>query len=314
MAHSKCANSSSQPAHNTPLALTINCGYFRTAIRELIPKRKGLYGRDVEKSKLTQELSELFSVPGYGFETAQSNYIFDKKCDQILNAFSRKWHPPSARIDYETTFAISKWKALPDDRQQQHSLSNCLACYHSYESLQVAFPAQPVYVAPKPSLVSLLVDRSSQREVAQRVLAELNLQWNTQYNCTFTKSLPKIAPEVNLVEKPSKTDKKREDRKQKRKIVKDISKQLGENATMCVLAEGESLSAYSRKRLSMSFEKPERPAKRHKSHSPKEDNIVWDVKGAVEFLQNFPEEKTINWTGVARRFGGTKGNAGQVLK
>ena len=38
-------NSTPQPAHNTPLALTLNCGYFRTAIRELVPKRKGIHGR-----------------------------------------------------------------------------------------------------------------------------------------------------------------------------------------------------------------------------------------------------------------------------
>ena len=71
---------------------------------------------------------------------------------------------------------------------------------------------------------------------------------------------------------------------------------------MCVLAEDESLSAYSRKRLSMSFQKPEVPNKRCKSHSPKEENI------------HFPQEETINWTRVAKRFGGTKSNAGQVLK
>ena len=89
---------------------------------------------------------------------------------------------------------------------------------------------------------------------------------------------------------------------------------LEKNATMCVLAEGESLSAYSRKRLSMSFQKPEVPNKRCKSHSPKEENIHWDVNGAVAFLEHFPQEETINWTRVAKRFEGTKSNAGQVLK
>ena len=138
-----------------------------------------------------------------------------------------------------------------------------------------------------------------------------NLEWNEQYNTTFTETLPKLVPELNLVERPSKEDKKRDDRKQKRKIV---TEQMGKNATMCVLAESESLSAYSRKRLSMSFEKPDKPAKQPKSHSPKEENIEWDVKGAVEFLQTFPEEETINWTRVARQFGGVKGNAGQVLR
>ena len=83
----QCENSTSQPAHNTPIALTLNCGYFRTVIRELIPKRKGIHGRTLEISKLVQEMSELFCVPGYGFETIQSCHLFEKKCNQILNVF-----------------------------------------------------------------------------------------------------------------------------------------------------------------------------------------------------------------------------------
>ena len=54
-------------SHNTPLALTVKCGYFRRAIPELIPKRRGIYGHDVDESKLRQELYKLFNVPGYGF-------------------------------------------------------------------------------------------------------------------------------------------------------------------------------------------------------------------------------------------------------
>ena len=121
-----------------------------------------------------------------------------------------------------------------------------------------------MYVAPKSILASLPVEGSSQKEVAQKVLAELNLKWHEQYNTTFTKSLPKLVPQLNLVERPSKKDKKRDDRKQKRRIVKHVTEQMGENATMCVLAESESLSAYSRKRLSMSYEKPDKPAKQPK--------------------------------------------------
>ena len=43
--------------HNTPLALTVSCGYFRTAIRELIPKRRGIYVRDVDMSVMSMKVS-----------------------------------------------------------------------------------------------------------------------------------------------------------------------------------------------------------------------------------------------------------------
>lgn len=205
-------------SHNIPLALTINCGYFHTAIHELIPKRRGIFGRDFDENKLIQDLTKLFSVQGYGYETVQSCYKFSKKCNHILNAFAKKWHPTSARKEYEAKFAISEWKALPDDIKQQHSVSRCQACYNAYESLQMAFPAHPVYVAPKASLVSLPAKCLPQKEIAKKVLSELNLQWSTQYNRTFTKSLPEIAPELNLVEKPSKIVKKMEDRGKKESL------------------------------------------------------------------------------------------------
>ena len=304
--------------HNTPLALKINCGYFRTAIRELIPKQKGIYGRSFNEQTLIVELGKLFSVPGYGFEGLQSCYKFGMKCNEVLNAFTKKWHPKSARTEYESEFATCKWKALPDEVKNQHTLSNCSACYHKYESLQTAFPMRPVYVAPTTTCASSLVTfptaEASPKKVAQQVLSELNTQWKAQYNTTFTKSLPTLAPELNLVERLSKTDKKKEDRRKKRMLVTHINKQLGENATLSVLAEGESLSAYRRKRLSMSFENLETPAKRQKSHSPKDDSIKWNVQGAVESLTHFPSEETINWTAVARCYGGTEPNAGQVLK
>lgn len=64
----------------------------------------------------------------------------------------------------------------------------------------------------------------------------------------------------------------------------------------------------------MSFEKPDKLAKRMKSHSPKEESINWDVNAAVESLSDFPENATINCTAVARRNGATQTNTGQVLK
>lgn len=41
------------------------------------------------------------------FESIEACYKFNKKFNDILNAFGKKWHPASARKEYETTFAIS---------------------------------------------------------------------------------------------------------------------------------------------------------------------------------------------------------------
>ena len=82
---------------------------------------------------------------------------------------------------------------------------------------------------------------------------------------------------------------------------------------MPVLAEAESISSYSRKRLALSFEQPTAP-KRSKSHSPNEANMTWNVEGAMAELQNVPPNQKINWSSVARKYSIPQRNAGQVLK
>ena len=70
---------------------------------------------------------------------------------------------------------------------------------------------------------------------------------------------------------------------------------------MSVLAEGESLSSYNRKRLALSFEPPLQ-AKRKKSHSPSEQNLTGDVSGAMDELRNLPDGEKINRSAMARKY------------
>ena len=86
------------------------------------------------------------------------------------------------------------------------------------------------------------------------------------------------------------------------------------NTTMTVLAEAESLSSYSRKRLALCFEKPGEPSKKRKSHSPSDCNSTWDVDAALLELETFPEDQTINWSKMARKYSIPQNNGGQVLK
>lgn len=119
-------------------------------------------------------------------------------------------------------------------------------------------------------------------------------------------------PEAKLTQKPTKYDKKQANHKQKRKIVKYINEQLATNATMSTLAEAKSLSGYNRKRLALSFEKPNVPFKKSKSHYPSQQ--AWDVNAAMEELENFPKCEIMNWSAMARKYGISNGNGAQVLK
>ena len=117
---------------------------------------------------------------------------------------------------------------------------------------------------------------------------------------SYTSKLPKMVPEVNLTSKRTKIEQKKQDRVQKRKIVQHIT-------------EGDTIQAYQRKRLAMSFETPSTP-KRAKLHSPTEDNHSWSHEEATQLLLSHPAETKINWSLLARKLNIPGKNAGQVLK
>ena len=83
---------------------------------------------------------------------------------------------------------------------------------------------------------------------------------------------------------------------------------------MTMLAEAESLGSYRRKRMAMSFETPENPNKRHKSHSPSEKNHDWSHQDALTYLETFPTSQKINWTQAATELNIPGANKGQTLK
>ena len=62
-----------------------------------------------------------------------------------------------------------------------------------------------------------------------------------------------MVPQHNLISKKN-VKAKRRDHEIKKNISAHITRHLGENATMTLLAEGEPLSSYKRKSSAMSFE------------------------------------------------------------
>ena len=83
---------------------------------------------------------------------------------------------------------------------------------------------------------------------------------------------------------------------------------------MSVLAEGESLSSYNRKRLALSFQDPAPQAKRKKSLSSSEQNLRGDVDGAMDELKTLSEGERINWSAMARKYHIPQKNGGKILK
>ena len=152
--------------------------------------------------------------PSYYFNQMIGRVPFDRKCSPLLEFMKKKWHPSTKRVEYLSTFSIVEWKSLSGTQKQVHTLANCVACYCSHQDLQESFPGKPVFLPPPPIIQLPEIADSSKREekdLAKRVLSELNSTWEDRFSHTFSMSLPRNAPETQLCIKKSRVEKKRED-------------------------------------------------------------------------------------------------------
>ena len=139
-----------------PIALQINCGFARVAIKELTPSNRSNLNelarmeqfRDIFSMLIFKLNTELFQLDNKGQQP------FDRKCDMILESLRSKWHPTAKRMEYISTFSIQNWKSLSQAQQAMHTLASCEGCYYSYKELQEAFPGKPMFIV-QPQIVEL---------------------------------------------------------------------------------------------------------------------------------------------------------------
>ena len=122
---------------------------------------------------------------------------------------------------------------------------------------------------------------------------------------SFAESLTKC-PNSGIQIKKSDAERKKLKRKIQRECRDHISGQFKENDAISVLAEGQSIAAYKRMRMSQSFETPEQKRERVKAapsaprkHSPNFEQVQWDKEGLLQRLRNWPEGERVNWTQLA---------------
>ena len=292
----------------TSINLKVNCGFARVAMYEL---------KDNESAKRSEEYQSLF--PHFSFsETyfklrSSGSSTFDDNCKVISQTINKKWYHKN-RDSYVAFFSTVNWQLLPDTVKRRHTLANCDECSRKHSDYQNAFPGKPTHIAPPLAVVLQESTCDTEREECQQVLHELNEQWQDKYSHSLSSVMPVLAPQENLIIKPTKLERKKTDRDTKRKVVTEISKKMAEGNTITLLAEADSLSSYSRKRLAMSFETPKNPNKKIKTHSPSDENQLWSHENAKQLLENFPSDQKINWTSAAAELNIPGSNKGQVLK
>lgn len=135
-----------------PITLQINCGFTRVALRELLSPEELKKRKEIAYEEGRQGFLSLFSSATYGIPEEyqlSENRNFTKCCEKVLDHFSKKWHPPSKRLEYISSLSIENWKHLASSAKEKHTLAFCGACFNNHQLLQ-HFPGKPVFFPPEP--------------------------------------------------------------------------------------------------------------------------------------------------------------------
>ena len=128
------------------VTLDFNCGFARTAVRQLTPKIHGT--KIFDKQKWAEEFKQLFSAcPEYGFpdsyfddDSNAHGSLFNRDCDKILKIWSKRWNPTESRQHMNKCF-LSKngeHKSASSYTSQVQSLSGsalwstCISSRHVF--------------------------------------------------------------------------------------------------------------------------------------------------------------------------------------
>ena len=296
-------------APGTATALSINCGFCRVAIVELTDYKK--CRRAINQVAREEKFSELFScfnLDDSFFATNDKRLsLFQKRCDQVLDMFRKKWNPTSLRMKYLETFSISSWEKLSMIEKKKHLLSKCERCR------QKNFPVKPVFEDALCSAVSEMIAHTSQKtkkEAITSIWSPVDSAFKAKFGESFKTSVTTSCQHLGLQSKVTPIEKRDEKRTLCRVIRDDMNKQLSASAPSSILVENQSLAMYNRQRLSQYFE--QKPAKKRKSHSPTAQN--WDTAGLVSYMENAPSGTKIVWQQLAGEHGITGPNRGQICK
>lgn len=176
------------------IRLEFNCGFARCAVCTLTTKDRNTA---TDKQQRMTGFQDLFKdCPNYGirpsyFEVKSTGIsTFNCHCAEIIEGWNRKWHPSENRKQYESTFSVANWKALPLPKKQKHTLTCCQECCNEQQGLQQSFLLKPCYF-DKP-LVSVNVqklEKLRKRKGTRNALADLNGSFNNAFERSFVDSL-----------------------------------------------------------------------------------------------------------------------------
>ena len=303
-----------------PISLLVNCGFARTAIRELSTKHKGQHHKRADAFK-EQFQSSTFQIPENYFQITKHDSTFNRRCERILSGFAKRWHPSESRKEYLDTFSKSAWQKLTKDEREKHTLSKCSACALEHSAIQATFPLKPIFECTS-TLDSIYkhqgTSKTEEASVTRQVLTSVNLYHKQTFGKSLTQSVTSLCPEEQIEKKRTPAEKKKERRTLLRKIRNKENQELAQTSMNTVFAENQSLSGYNRKRKATCFEVDHKP-KTPRSHIPTISSAQWDKEAVLAQLVNMTEntdasQTPVNWSAIARQHGVPGANRGQIVK
>ena len=303
-------------AAQLPISLHFNCGFCRVAIKELSNECKYRKNIDIKgrEEKFREQFQSALNLEESLFEKPHKHIsLFNRRCDQVLNVFTKRWNPASSRSNYLTLFSVSTWKKLSQQEKNKHSLSECERYRQKYFELQCSFPSKPLFKNDLCSEVGAVISHTTQKSkklAVDLVLTPLNNAFQAKFGETFATAVAKHSSVTGLQLKRSANETREERRKICRTIRDDMSKQLTISTPLSILTENQSLATYKRQRLTQYYE--QKPTKKTKSHSPSTQN--WNTQALIADFESFPAGTRIIWQQLAEKHGITGPNRGQVCK
>ena len=212
--------------NQTSISVLCNCGYARVAVYELSGVKRGKSRSLVNRKERAEKFLKLFSSQTSidkqdKFWDDSPSSKFNRQCDYVLEMFSKKWQPHSARAEYFQTFSISKWESLPILTKRCHTLSRCYECAKEHLTMQTSFPGVPHFVPENLVKLTLPSTGSAAKEVTvtRKVMAELNVSYETNFHHSFTESVLKYCGKTEgLTRRLSATEKKKTKRDMQRSV------------------------------------------------------------------------------------------------
>ena len=224
--------------------LTQNCGYARTAVRELSIQHKGQNQRRTDAFK-EQFKCSTFAIPEHYFQQTKHD------ANRIVEGLSKRWHSTESKKQYQDTFSKKKWDKLTEDERGKHTMYSCSACALGHDELQTKSPLKPTYKSTA-TLETIHDNRgASRREEAtstRQVLTTLNQYHKQAFGRTVTESPVSLCPEEVIVKKLSDTQRNQKQGKVLWSIRDKENQTLEQTSMQAVFTGNESLRGYNRKR------------------------------------------------------------------